>query len=120
MARKHPQIPPGIEPEEYQTAVEAEEKVCREDAERKTDAIKGLWHEKPDLSPNEVQKELARRGVQVSRPMIYKVKQEIRRATLSDQPPSMEDLMELKRLAERFGGLERLKLMLEMLERLQV
>ena len=112
----------GMVPEQVQEAVEIREAMEAEerDGEKKTDAIRLLWLEKPELTPTQVQQELARRGVQVSRPTIYKVKQELRRAAAVTQPPSLENLLDLKRLAENFGGIERLKLMIEMLEELQL
>ena len=120
MARKPETAPAGFDPGELREAEAVEERMRTEDGERKTDAIRQLWREKPELTPTQVQQELARRGVQVSRPTIYKVKQELRRASAVNQPPSLEDLLELKRLAENFGGIDRLKLMCEMLEKLQL
>jgi hypothetical protein len=108
-----PAPPPGIDPEEFQEAVQEENKL-------KGEAIRRLWEEHPELTPNEVQKELAGRGLHVSRPMVYKVRNELRRATVAGTTPTLEELKEVKRLAARFGGIERLKIILEMLEELQV
>jgi hypothetical protein len=108
-----PAPPPGIDPEEFQEAVQEESRL-------KGEAIKRLWEEHPELSPSEVQQELARRGLTVSRPMVYKVRNELRRATVARTTPTLEELREVRRLAGRFGGIERLKLILEMLEELQL
>lgn len=105
---------PGVE--DFMEAMEQPQ----QEGERKTDAIKRIWQEDPELTPNQVVAELARRGLTVSRPMVYKVKQEMLRTRVATQSPTYDELMELKRLAEQFGGLDRLKLMCEMLEQLQV
>jgi len=108
-----PVPPPGIDPEEFQEAVQEENKL-------KGEAIRKLWEQHPELTPNQVQKELARQGLSVSRPMVYKVRNELRCATVVGTTPTLEELRDVKRLAARYGGIERLKLILEMLEELQV
>lgn len=86
----------------------------------KTQYIKDLWMKQPDLTPKQVQAALADQELQVSLPMIYKVQRQIRQESAINTAPTLEELQELKRVAVRFGGFNRLRVMCEMLQNLQV
>ncbi len=90
----------------------------------KSDAIRQMIAEIGNLPAPVIQSKLAEQGVETSLGMVYQIKGKIRRGRRGRKPrgqggPQLQELVEVKNLADKLGGLDRLRNVTDALSRLR-
>lgn len=104
--------------------------VSRSGSGNRSDAIRGYLTQHPDAKPKEIRTALAKQGVKVGAGLVSNVKHtffkksaapmvRVAARKTSSATVTIEQLLEVKRLADAIGGFDQIRKALETLEQLQ-